>query len=272
MAVKCKIKMGDNVLPVPGSVQGTGIRVTGTCPECETPGVMLSIVGGYVRAHVIAQRAVPENNPQPPTLVEKAPKTGKGLREPVTDLTDTGVRVGDPRAAEQRRVVELHGIQGNGTVAIPVKGESGRTKLTPAPATEENLRKALAYWKGRKPRTQEARQKQAEMLTSLFRWLAALHTDTSVLDARSTDAASAHRGPTLVPGRDTPPRLRDPELPFTEPTDLRRNGEVRKSTTLDQPRGRDRFDRKITNVPEPPRKRTAAERRRYRRAHQALGK
>lgn len=84
--------------------------------------------------------------------------------------------------------------------------------------------------------------------------------------ARTEDVAVAHRGPTLVRGRDTAPRLRDPELSWDEPTDLRQNGEVRKSTTFEQPLGRERFDRKITDVPAPKRKRTASERRRYRRA------
>jgi hypothetical protein len=65
------------------------------------------------------------------------------------------------------------------------------------------------------------------------------------------DAAQAHRGPTLVKGRDTVPRLRETGLSWDEGTDLRQDGTVRKSTTLDAPLGRERFDRKITFVPEP---------------------
>ena len=87
-----------------------------------------------------------------------------------------------------------------------------------------------------------------------------------VPEAQMRDAAFGHRGPTLVRGRDTTPRQRDPELSWDEPTDLRANGEVRKSSTLDQPLGRERFDRMITDVPAPKRKRSASERRRYRRA------
>jgi hypothetical protein len=80
-----------------------------------------------------------------------------------------------------------------------------------------------------------------------------------------------------VRGRDTTPRERDPELSWDEPTDIRQitvgpkgarvvvGTEPRKSSTLDLPLGRERFDRKITDVPEPKRKRTASERRRYRR-------
>jgi hypothetical protein len=71
--------------------------------------------------------------------------------------------------------------------------------------------------------------------------------------------------------------MRDPQVTVLEPTDLRQitvgprgarrvvGEEPRRHTTLDQPLGRERFDRKITDVPEPPRKRTASERRRYRR-------
>lgn len=87
--------------------------------------------------------------------------------------------------------------------------------------------------------------------------------------ARMTDAAQAHRGPTLVKGRDTTPRLRDPGLSWDEPTDLRQNGEVRKSTTFEQPLGRERFDRKITTVVEPKPKRTAAQRNRWRAKQRA---
>lgn len=196
---------------------------------------------------------------------DESARSGKGLVEPTTDVTDTGVRTGDPRAAEKRRVVELEGAQGTGTVKVPVKGESGRTKLQDAPATEENVRAALAYWKSRKPRTPESHTKQADMVAEMFRRLEAMRIGDTVLDAACVDTAQDHRGPTLVRGRDTAPRLRDPELPFSEPTDLRQDGTVRKSTTLDQPLGRERFDRKITDVPAPKRKRTAAEKRRYRR-------
>lgn len=69
--------------------------------------------------------------------------------------------------------------------------------------------------------------------------------------AQKSDVAVALRGPTLVPGRDLPPRQRPVDAPWDEVTDRRRDGSVRLSTTLDQPRGRDRFDRKITDVPEP---------------------
>lgn len=266
---KCKIKMGDKVLPVEGSIKGTGVDVTGTCPECKTPGVVLSVVGGYIRAHVIADREIPENNPQAPTLIEPPVKYGKGLSESQTELTDTGVRIGDPRGALQRRTVEIHGINGTGTVQVPRehKGEDGkkRKKLTDVPATEENVREALAYWHKRKPRSDASRAKQREMISLLTRWAEAFRQDPSVMTAQSADSASVHRGPTLVRGRDTTPRLRDPELSWDEPTDLRQNGQVRKSTTFEQPLGRERFDRKITDVPEPKRKRTASERRRYRR-------
>lgn len=268
-AVKCTVKMGDKIEPVPGSVKPNGYAFKGTCPKCNTPGVQLSIVGNYVRAHVIAAEEVAENNPQPATLVESPVKYGSGLREPVTDLTDTGLRVGDPNAAEQRRTVEIQAALGTATVRIPVKGEKGRAKLTEVPATEENIRKALAYWKGRKPRADKSRQEQRDMVAKLYRMLDAVRDGADRFKARTEDRASVLRGPALVPGRPTAPRVRDPKLPWSEPTDIRQNGEVRKATTIDQPRGRDRFDRKILEVPEPPKRRTPAERRRWRR-EQAL--
>lgn len=265
---KCRVKMQDKIAPVEGSVKGVEGKRTGTCPVCDTPGVMLSIVGEYVRTHTVAATEIAANNPQPPTLIEAPVKYGKGLREPVTDLTDTGLRTGDPLAAERRRTTELHAVNGTGTVKIPVEGktESGRkaTKLTPVPVTEDNVRTALKYWRSRKPRSVKGQQTQRDTVADLYRMLRAMSDGQEAYDG-TYDAASVARGPALVPGRSMTPRQRDPELPWSEPTDLRRNGQVRMSTTVDMPRGRDRFDRAITDVPEPPRKRTASERRRWRR-------
>jgi len=284
MAVKCKINMTHKILPVDESVKGPDGKTTGTCPDCATPGVMLSIVGGYVRAHEIAAGEIPANNPQAPTLASKArshphgsDKVSTGLSEPQVDLTDTGVREGDPRAAERRRVVDLHAAQGTGTVQVPRKVEGkGRTKsgaprmttkLIDVDATPETVREALAYWKGRTPRTPQAHTKQAEMLADLNRWLRAMNAGAVRLDAM-VDTAQAHRGPTLVKGRDTVPRLREPGMPWEEGTDLRQDGTVRKSTTLDQPLGRERFDPKITRVPVPTPRPTASQRRAGRRKAQ----
>lgn len=284
MAVKCKINMTHKILPVDGSVKGPDGKTTGTCPDCETPGVMLSIVGGYIRAHEVAASEIPANNPQAPTLVPPArshphgsDKVSTGLSEPQVELTDTGVREGDPRAAERRRVVDLHAAQGTGTVQVPRKVEGkGRTKsgaprmttkLVDVDATPETVREALDYWKGRTPRTPQAHTKQAETLADLNRWLRAMDAGAVRLDAM-VDTAQAHRGPTLVKGRDTVPRLRDPGLSWEEGTDLRQDGTVRKSTTLDEPLGRERFDPKITRVPVPAPRLTASQRRAGRRKTQ----
>lgn len=299
MTAKCKIKMGDKLLPVPGSACAKG--ETGTCPECLTPGVLLSVVGGFIRAHVIADRAVPENNPQPPTLIVESVKYGKGLVEPITALTDSGLRVGDPRQAEHRRVAQIEGAAGTGTVQVPrrVQGKgvtkSGAprmtTKLVDVPGTEEHTREALDYWRKRRLTSDAMRKRQNEMVSILSRRLEAIlgaqefryNAASRVMDivappvakqpamSAKLDTAAAHRGPTLVRGRDTTPRTRDPETPWSEATDRRSNGEVRLMTTLDQPLGRERFDRKITDVPEPPKRRTETERRRYRRQQKALG-
>lgn len=297
---KCLVSIKSMIDPVPGSIQ-TDLRgvATGTCPACRTPGVLLTITNGTVRDHVVSPTAVPENNPTPPTLTVKEAKRGKGMSEPIVDLVDTGLRIGDPRSAEQRRVAELNGVTGNGTVQIPKKVPgSGKTKsgaprmvtkLTDVPATEENVRTALEYWRKRTPRSDAGRKRQNDQVSAHVRMLESIMaaqvcefnpttrrldvvgtTDASVR-AQLSDAAFVHRGPTLVQGRDVPTRVRNPELPFTEPTDLRRDGSVRLMTTVDQPRGRDRFDKMITDVPEPPRKRTASERRRYRRQQAAKG-
>jgi hypothetical protein len=199
--------------------------------------------------------------------VESA-RQGKGLTEPTTGVTDTGVRTGDPRAAEGRRVIELQGAALSGTVKVPVKGAKGRTRLEDAPASEGNVRAALEYWRTRKPRTEASRTAQNTNVSELARRLEAIMAAQELRYNESTrafdvvhvadrgqhamvDTAQAHRGPTLVKGRDTVPRLREAELSWDEGTDLRQDGTVRKSTTLDAPLGRERFDPKITRVPEP---------------------
>jgi hypothetical protein len=288
--------------------------------------VALSIVGGFVRAHTVSPVVLPENNPQAPTVVAKSrKKVGKGLSEPVVGLTDTGVRVGDPRAAELRRTAELNGAAGIGTVKVPrrvpgkgkLKNGQPRmtTKLVEVEASEGHVREALDYWRGRRitERTSDAvRKRRVEMVSLLSRQLEAIMGAQVVKCAEDgssfeiltlpvaaqeglralVDTAQGHRGPTLVKGRDTVPRvrdaapagdageaavMRDPQVTVLEPTDLRQitvgargarrvvGEEPRRHTTLDQPLGRERFDRKITDVPEPPRKRTASERRRFRR-------
>lgn len=333
MKVKCKVKMGDKVLPVAGSAVGPERDRTGTCPECETPSVSLSIVGGFVRAHTVSVTPLPENNPQAPTVVAEtrshphgSTKGGKGLSEPVTLLTDSGVRIGNPREAERVRAVEINGAAGIGTVKVLRKVDSGKklksgaprmtSKLVDVPATEAHVREALDYWRTRRitERTSDAvRKRQCEMVSLLARQLEAIMSsqvvrcseDGSSFDvvtlpvgvqetlSAAVDSAQGHRGPTLVKGRDTVPRerdavpagdareaalLRDPHATPLEPTDLRQitvgpkgarrvvGEEPRRHTTLDQPLGRERFDRKITDVPEPAKRRTPAERNRYRKA------
>lgn len=320
MALKCKINMTDKILPAPGSVKGPEGKTTGTCPDCDTPGVMLSIVGGFVRAHTVADSEIPANNPQAPTLIAPArshphgsDKVSTGLSEPQVELTDTGVREGDPRAAEKRRTIELHGAAGTGTVKLPRKVDSGAklksgaprmvTKMVEFPATEATVREALEYWRTkviRAPKEDASPSamdsfrargtQQSAMVSELVRLLEAImaaqvvryDTATRQLTAVHTpafasamvDTAQAHRGPTLVRGRDTPPRLREHGLSWEESTDLRQDGSVRKTSTLDQPLGRERFDRTITFVPEPApvlsrSQKRAARRKTCRATHQA---
>jgi hypothetical protein len=260
------LKVKHKIVPVPGSIrqivggmfQGAEIENaerTGTCPNCGAH-VKLS-AKGFMTAHTV------RNAPKP---------ADKGLSDQSYDVADSGARVGDPEAGVQRRKVDVLGALEAGAVMVPVKGENGRVKLEERPGTEDNVRAAFDYWVSRKPRSESARAAQNKNVTELSRRLDAMRKGRDRLRASMEDAAQGHRGPTLVRGRDTAPRLRDPELPFTESTDLRRDGSVRKTTTLDQPLGRERFDRKITTVPEPKPKRTAAERRRYRRAQQQARK
>lgn len=187
MSVKCKIKMGDKCLPVPGSVQGAEGKESGTCPECQTPGVVLSIVGGYVRAHTVAPgEMLPENNPQPATLVEAPVKRqGKALSEPQVDNVSHTGEPGDPKAAMERRTVEIQGATESGTVMIPVKsGGKGRAKLTAVVATEANVRACLAYWVAKKPRKgQTVVPRQSETVSALTRRLEAMRAASVVVHA-----------------------------------------------------------------------------------------
>jgi len=295
MAVKCKINMSDRLLPMAGSVAGEEGRETGTCPECETPGVMLSIVGGFVRAHVIASVPVPENSEPRPVVVaderrthpHASSKVGTGLSEPQVEVTDTGVRVGAPRAAERVRQVQIEGAAGTGTVQVPRKVDSGKvtksgkprmvTKLVDVPASEAHVREALEYWRKRNPRKAKdgsvsdvSRKRQNDMVSLLARRLEAIvgaqvprvDETTGQVARESTgavafvsvpvaeqlalssqvDAAQGHRGPTLVRGRAM-------EATRTEPRERKDDKPVRPS--CDGPLGRERFDRKITDVPEP---------------------
>lgn len=179
----CKVKMGDKVLPVGGSASGEPGKATGTCPMCETPGVVLSIVGGFVRRHKIASEAIPENNPQAGTLVVAPVRYGKFLSEPQVENVDHAGQAGDPSAALKRRTADLEGAHQAGTVKVPVKGPKGRAKLTEVPATETSVRAALGYWKARKPRTDASRVRQSAMVSELVRRLEAMRGATDVVHA-----------------------------------------------------------------------------------------
>lgn len=263
---KCKITMRNKVKPTPGSINGPERDRTGTCPECDTPGVALSIVGEYIRTHEIADTPIPANNPQPATLTaEPAKKTGKALTEHRADMTDSGLRIGAPRDTDKQRGYTIDGTYQRGTIKIPVKGPNGRTKLQDAPATETNVRAALAYWKTRRPRTPEAHKRQTDMIAEMYRRLDGMRQEPDTYRAGKTDKAGANRGPALIPGRHETPRTRSPKLPWTQPTDLHPNGDVRKVTSLEHPRGHDRFDPAILAVPEPEPKPSKAWKRRQRR-------
>lgn len=198
MTMKCKVGFQSKIEPVPGSivVDASGVS-TGTCPACLTPGVVLALVGGFIRNHTVSDVALPENNPQPATLTEAPVRHGKFFSEPVLDVADSGSRMGDPRAAAQRRTADIQGAHRQGTVMVPVKGDKGRAKLTEVPATEENVRKALDYARTRKPRSEAGRLRQNEMVSSLVRRLEAMRQSTVVqhapIDAPVTTAVATVR-------------------------------------------------------------------------------
>ena len=214
MTMKCKVGFQSKIEPVQGSVvvDASGVS-TGTCPACLTPGVVLALVGGFIRNHTVSDAALPENNPQPATLTEAPVRHGKFFSEPVLDVADSGSRMGDPRAAAQRRTADIQGAHRQGTVKVPVKGDKGRAKLTEVPATEENVRKALDHARTRKPRSEAGRLRQNDMVSSLVRRLEAMRKATVVqhapVDAPVTSVVATVREakPTAMGAKESPEGL-----------------------------------------------------------------
>lgn len=267
------------ILPVDGSVQehvtgelkGKAIKHadrTGDCPECDAH-VPLS-TKGFVTAHVV------KGGTAEPSSV---------LTEPQVAPTDTGSRVGDPRSAGQRRTVEIDGAFERGTVEIPVKGKSGRIKLEEAPATEENVRAALDYWRTRKivrPAANASADKmdrwkgrcarQSEHVSTLTRRLEAMRKGTVALTAKEAPealispsappsllggrfkAVGTSPGPALVKGRSEPTmagevtvrQVGEPYVRPEDPEDKRQQGDPDTSVG---PTGRDRMDKESSTVP-----------------------
>lgn len=380
MKVKCTVQMKDKVLPAVGSAKGEPGKATGVCPECETPGVMLSVVGGFVRAHVIAETVVVENNPHASAVVVVADKdvrdvpvkcmidgepltvkdhhvlpvagsvreavagefqggmiknpdrtgscpecgahvalSGKGfvtshnalngpsvasasLVEPSVVPADMGARVGDPSAGLQRRTVELDGAFEHGTVRVPVPGKNGRTKLEDAPATEANVRVALDYVRGRRPRSDAGRAEQSARVSELVRRLEAMrsasvvvHADvdapvtvdvatvlapaeTSMSASVSPDGLTAPAGRGMIAG--APVVKGRPMVPFAGEVTVRQQGEAyvrpqdamdnrsaweQRAGTMAGPLGRDRLDRVAAMVVVPGPELSRSQKRRMRR-------
>lgn len=253
------------ILPVDGSVmehvtgefKGETIKNpdrTGDCPECDAH-VPLSFKG-FVTAHVVKGGTAEQTSL---------------LTEPQVDPTDTGSRVGDPRSAMQRRTVELDGAFEHGVIGVPVKGKTGRTKLEDAPATEENVRAALAYWVARKPRSEAARTAQNEHVSTLNRRLEAMRkgvpaltaekspegltspTAVSPLTGKPLTVSGMSPGPALVKGRSEPPMagevtVRQMGEPFAAPAPVEDN-RPNDGGTMSAPMGRDRMDKESSTVP-----------------------
>lgn len=253
------------VLPVPGSVRdviagrfkGEPVKhapKTGTCPFC-TAHVRLS-GKGFVTAHNRGKESVP------------APKTR--LVERQTAPTDMGARVGDPDAGSKRRAVDVDGAYGRGTVEVPGKDDAGKRVMEEVPATAENIRTALDYWKGRKPRKQASKDTQSRMVSELSRRLRAtegapaprhdaetgqyvptVSRGSKAMGAKMAPEASVKAltnmlpGPPLVKGRSLPP-----ELPMFR---NRKTGEMERRAcgTLLGSLGRDRMDPGAIEAPIP---------------------
>lgn len=283
----CKIKMGDKVLPVPGTAQGEPHKAIGTCPECQTPGVVLSVVGGYIRKHTVASEAIPENNPQAGTLTEASVKYGKFLSEPQVDNVDHAGQAGDPSAALKRRTTDIEGAHGAGTVKVPVKGDKGRARLTVVPATEANVRKALDYWRGKRPRTgRDTVPRQAEMVSTLVRQLEAMRQAsvpvhapvdapvTMVVDT-ARQAAPAHLGAAVSPEGYTLHTLPGPALvqgPNMSGDPAKRKHWTNPATGEREPAAAyldgalaERLDKTVAD-PKPTARRSASQRSNYRRS------
>ncbi len=209
-------------------------------------------------------------------------KSGKALTEPQTAVVASGSQMGDPRAAEARRMAEIDGAHERGTVKIPVKGEKGRAKLTEVPATEANVRVALEYWKGRKPRADASRRVQSDMVSSLTRRLDAMRRASVVVHAAvsapvstvvvtapaplettmgarvSPEGYTRHAlpGPAIVQGPNMDARRpvwRNPKTGQDEPAAARLDGSLT-----------DRLDREVAD-PRPRARFTASQRRNWRR-------
>lgn len=273
------------VLPVPGSVRegisgrfkgdgrkterqkdGTTVDVitpsgpikhtpkTGTCPFCPAH-VRLSGTG-LVTAHNRGKESVP------------APRTR--LVERQTAQTDMGARVGDPDAGSKRRAVDVDGAYERGAVEVPGKDACGKRVMEEVPATAENIRTALDYWKGRKPRKQASMDTQSRMISELSRRLRAcegapaprydretgqyaptVSRGSKAMGAQMAPESSVRAltnmlpGPPLVKGRSLPP-----ELPMFR---NRKTGEMERRAcgTLLGSLGRDRMDKGAMEAPAP---------------------
>jgi hypothetical protein len=186
----------------------------------------------------------------------------------------------------QRRTVELDGAFEHGMVAVPVEGKGGRTKLEDAPATEENIREALAYWVARKPRSESARTAQNEHVSTLTRRLEAMRSASVVVHAPVdapvttevetvpapcdasmgvTESPTGERlspegrtsqmspGPALVKGRSEAPlagevTVRQAGEEYTRPAPVE-DSRRNDGGTWAAPTGRDRMDKESSTVP-----------------------
>ncbi len=167
------LKASHKVIPVSGSIQ-EGHPRKGTCPLCGTPAKVSD--KGFMTAHIVRNEPMGSNPAMSSVSVEP---------------TDTGSRVGDPDAGDRRRSAEIDGAFERGTVSVKVKGDKGRAKAEERPATEENVRLALA---------DAYKAKNTAKAARLLRQARASMAGTEALEAPTAGAAVGQRGHGMTDG------------------------------------------------------------------------
>jgi hypothetical protein len=274
LTVKLKIAPVDGSVRehVAGELKGETIKSadrTGSCPECGAH-VPLS-AKGFVTAHQARGVSVPASS---------------ALTETQLPAADTGSHVGDPRSAAQRRTVEIDGAYEHGTVQIPVKGKKGRMRLDDVPATLDNVRTSLEYWRTRKivhPGPTATRERidrynarctaQSENVSTLTRRLDAMRKGAEAMEAAQSPeglttahpvptvtgkpgltVAGMSPGPALVKGRSEKPMagavtVRQTGDEYVRPAPAEDNRNPLLGGTMDAPAGRERMDKESSTVP-----------------------
>lgn len=228
------------VPPVGGSVAAAnnGQNSVGVCSLCGTHAVLSE--KGFLTAHVVRSEPLPAS---------------PALSEPNMDTTDTGARVGDPESGSKRRAIEIDGAFERGTVEVKIKDPAdpkAKAKLTPVPATADNLRLALRQALESKPRKPESVAAKLDLVARLRAQLDAAVGGTDAMKAPSAaqsmgvsasgaGVSAGQRGEGRIDGVALVQGREEKTLTFEQ---WQETGKSRSGpTTLDTPLGRERADR-----------------------------